>query len=401
MSHDLTPTRLALRDVLALGLIGIRSRKLRAALSALGISIGIATMVVVTSIPAASQQHLLDQISALGTDMLQVTYAADQDPPVVLPEESVNMVARIGPVRIASAVANLNQPVARSRALDETEASGLTALAARENLLQSVNGRVRSGHFLSAGNDAFPTVVLGSVAAVRLGIGDLSRFRQAPQIAVAGRDFTVIGILDAVPLFPDLDRSVLIGWPAAKRMLPFAGSPTVIYLKADENAMDAVRDVLPATVDPQTPGLIRISRPSDALAAKKASQETYSSLFIGLAGVALLVGGIGVANTMYISVLERRREIGVRRALGASRGQIRGQFLTESAALSGLGGLVGTGIGTAASTLYAHAQGWAPVVSAPALLGGLAGAVAIGMLAGAYPSVQASRLTPTVALATT
>jgi putative ABC transport system permease protein len=401
MNEPLRPTRLAPIDLLALGLIGIRTRKLRAALSALGIAIGIATMVIVTSIPAASQQALLRRISALGTNLLQVSYDAGQQPPVILPPEAVQMVARIGPVITAGGVANLNLPVARSAAVDPTDASGVTALASNDNLLQAVNGRVSSGRFLTAATDRFPTVVLGAVAADRLGLRDLRQFNRAPQIMVGQKQFTVIGVLAPIPLFPDLDRSALVGWDAAVTAFRFNRSPTVIYLKADEASIDAVRGVLPATVNPQLPGVVRISRPSDALAAKRASQETFSGLFIGLAGVALLVGGIGVANTMYISILERRREIGLRRALGANRGQIRGQFLAESAALSGLGGLAGTVIGVLATIIYTRSQGWVPVIALPTVVGGFAGAVVIGMVAGAYPSIQASRLTPTGALATT
>ena len=310
-SADLTPTRLTPRDLIGLGLIGIRTRRLRAALSGLGISIGIATMVVVTSIPASSQAHLLAQISALGTNLLQVTYDVNAEPKIVLPPAAVDMVARIGPVSTARGVANLNQRIVRSPASAVTDDSGVTTLAARENLLEAVNGRVRSGEFLSPASSAFPTVVLGSEAAGRLGLDDLSRLDSAPQISIGHRPFTVIGILEPVPLFPDLDASALIGWPAAADVFDFEGSPTVIYLKVDEPAIDDVRSVLPATVNPQLPGVVQVSRPSDALAAKRATEQTYSGLFLGLAGVALLVGGIGVANTMYISVLERRREIGV------------------------------------------------------------------------------------------
>jgi putative ABC transport system permease protein len=182
--------------------------------------------------------------------------------------------------------------------------------------------------------------------------------------------------------------------------LGFTGHPTVIYVRAREDTLEAVRGVLPATVDPQLPGMIQVSDPAAALAATHAAKTTFSALFLGLAGVALLVGGIGVANTMVISVLERRREIGLRRALGASRGQIRGQFLTESVALSALGGVAGTLIGVLVTAGYAASQGWPVVIPVPALAGGVAGALLIGAAAGVYPSIRAARLTPTEALAT-
>ncbi|WP_328783598.1 ABC transporter permease [Streptomyces canus] len=393
------PVRLAPLDLLGLGLLGIRTRKMRAALSALGISIGIATMIVVTGIPASSQKALLNELSAMGTNMLQAQPVPNPNSPVLLPPESVDMVRRIGPVTMASAVANTHATVHRSDRVDPSDYAGVTILASEVNLLPAINAEVRSGRFLNAATERFPTAVLGSVAATRLGFAKLNDRGPAPQIYINDRWFTVIGILARTPLSPDIDRSVLVGWDAARAQLKFDGHPTVIYIKARESAMEAVRGVLPATVYPQLPGMVQISRPSDALAAKRATQTTFSALFLGLAGVALLVGGIGVANTMVISVLERRREIGLRRALGANRGQIRGQFLTESVVLSALGGVAGTVLGVLATVGYATYQHWPPVVPLTSVAEGFGGAVLVGMIAGVYPSIRAARLTPTEALA--
>ncbi|GAB2956537.1 ABC transporter permease [Streptomyces pseudoechinosporeus] len=397
---DSRPVRLAPLDILSLGLLGIRTRKVRAALSALGISIGIATLIVVTGIPASSQKALMNRLSALGTNMLQAV-PARQEPPVLLPPESVDMAGRIGPVTVASAVANTHAEVFRNDRTSASDYSGLTVLAGKVNLLEATNAKVGSGRFLSANTDKFPTAVLGSGAASLLGIPKITAEQPAPQIYINRRWFTVIGILERTPLSPEIDRSVLVGWDAARDVLKFDGHPTVIYIKAAESQIEAVRDVLPATINPELPGLVQVSRPSDALAAKRATESTFSALFLGLAGVALLVGGIGVANTMVISVLERRREIGLRRALGANRGQIRSQFLTESVVLSGLGGLTGTILGALATVGYATHQGWPPVIPLTSVAAGLGGAILIGMLAGVYPSVRAARLTPTAALATT
>ncbi|MFF3248733.1 ABC transporter permease [Streptomyces sp. NPDC002870] len=395
------PVRLAPADLLGLGLLGIRTRKVRAALSALGISIGIATMIVVTGIPASSQKALMEELAALGTNALQAVPTPGADPPVLLPEESVDMVSRIAPVTVTSAVANTHAAVHRSDRVGSSDYSGLTVLATKRNLLEAVNGSVRSGQFLNAGTEKLPTAVLGSAAASRLGFSELNPDDPAPQIYINKRWFTVIGILDPVTLAADIDRSVMVGWEAAGNQLRFDGHPTVIYVKAREDAIEDVRAVLAATINPQLPGVVQVSRPSDALAAKRATENTFSALFLGLAGVALLVGGIGVANTMFISVLERRREIGLRRALGANRGQIRGQFLTESVALSTLGGVAGTLLGILAVVGYAGYQGWPPVIPSQAVVGGCAGAVLVGMAAGVYPSIRASRLTPTEALAAT
>ncbi|OJF15031.1 ABC transporter permease [Couchioplanes caeruleus subsp. caeruleus] len=391
--------RLSPLDLLGLGLIGLRTRKLRAALSALGISIGIATMIVVTGIPASSQAALSRELSALGADVLQAMPMPDQDPPVLLPEESVGMVRRIAPVTVASAVANTHTVVRRSDRVDPKEGSGLTVLASRLDLLPAINARVRYGNWLTTVTATFPGVVLGSEAAARLGFADLPAGARPPQVMIRDEWFTVVGILAATPLSPDIDRSVLVGWDAARSRLSFDGHPTVIYLRAQEAQLEAVRAVLPATIYPERPGQVMVTRPSDALAAKRATENTFSSLLLGLAAVALLVGGIGVANTMVISVLERRSEIGLRRALGANRGQIRVQFLTEAVALAALGGIAGTVLGVLATVAYAAYHGWPVVVPVPAVLAGVGGAVLVGVVAGVYPSVRASRLTPTEALA--
>jgi len=396
---DIRPVRLAPLDLLGLGLLGIRTRRLRAALSALGISIGIATMVVVTGIPASSQAALVAELSALGTNMLQAMPAPDQDPPALLPEASVAMVRRIAPVTEVTAVANTHTLVRRNDRTDPQDGSGLTVLASRLDLLDVLDARVRDGSWLTPVTEKFPAVVLGSVAADRLGFARLPD-GEAPQVMIGDRWFTVVGILATTPLSPDIDRSVLVGWEAARSQLRFDGHPTVVYVRAREAQLEAVRSVLPATIHPERPGQVVVTRPSDALAAKRATESAFSTLFLALAAVALLVGGIGVANTMVISVLERRSEIGLRRALGATRGQIRGQFLTESVALAALGGLAGTALGLLGTAAYAAYHGWPVVVPLTAVLAGVGGAVAVGVVAGMYPSIRASRLTPTEALAT-
>jgi putative ABC transport system permease protein len=242
-------------------------------------------------------------------------------------------------------------------------------------------------------------VVLGAEAASRLGHDQLRPGAPPPQVSIGNRWFAVVGILAPVSLAPDLDQSVLVGWDAARDLLGFDGHPTVLYVRSEESALEDVRAVLPATVNPRLPGIVQISRPSDALAAKRAAENTFGALLFGLAAVSLLVGGIGVANTMVISVLERRREIGLRRALGANRGQIRLQFLAESVALSSLGGVAGTLLGAGAVFGYAARQSWPVVVPAWAAGAGLGGALLVGVIAGVYPAVRAARLTPTEALA--
>ncbi|MDG9675297.1 ABC transporter permease [Micromonospora sp. DH14] len=397
VDRDAAPVRLAPADLVGLGLLGIRTRKARAALSALGIAIGIATLVLVTGIPASSQRALDEKLAALGTNRLQVTPAPNREPPVKLPVESVDMVSRIAPVTVASATADFGLNVARSDRAGAGDYNAIAVVATRSNLLAAIAGRVRAGRFLDPAMARLPTVVLGSVAAQRLGFAtvDLS---QPVQVHLGGKRFSVIGILDPVALAPEIDRSAMIGWEAADRWLRFDGHPTRIYVQTTDAQVMAVRSVLAATANPEHPSDVLVSRPSDGLAAKQAVQQTFSSLLLGLAGIALLVGGIGVANTMYISVLERRREIGLRRALGANRGQVRIQFVTESIVLSTLGGAAGVVTGAVAVAGYATLQHWPVTIPEAAAVAGMGGALVIGVLAGVYPAMRAASLDPTESL---
>jgi putative ABC transport system permease protein len=394
------PKRLGPPDVLRQGAHGIRIRPLRAVLSAVGIAIGIAAMIAVVSIPASSERGLRDEIARLGPNLLSAHAGQKFDgSPAQLPEIAVPMVRRIGPVTSTSAIGVVEASVRRTDRVPEQETGGLSVLAAGADLLEVLHGTVYSGRYLDRVAENFPTVVLGSEAATRLGINRLTPGRPPPQVWLGGQWFTVIGILNKITLAPEIERSVLVGWPVAKERLGFKGNPNTIYLRSAESEVEAVRGVLGATISPERPNEVQVVKPSDALTAQRLAESSYNALFLGLGGVALLVGAIGVANTMVIAVLERRREIGLRRALGATRRQVRGQFLAESVLLSGLGGIVGLLLGVAGTSIYALIKHWPAVFPPLALFGGVGVAVVVGALAGVYPAMRAARLTPTEALA--
>ena len=397
---SLRAAALSPRDVLRLGGHGLRARPLRVVLSGLGIAIGIAAMTAVVGISTSSRAKLDQQLDALGTNLLTAGPGSTLfGQPAKLPEDAVAMVGRIGPVESVSAIGMVSEArVYRSDKIPVAQSGGIGTYAALTNLPKTAGATVAAGIWLNDATAEYPAVVLGARAAERLGIGEPGPDRQ---IWLGGRWFTVVGILDPVPLAPELDLSALIGWPAARSYLNFDGRPTTIYTRTDPNQVAAVRDVLARTANPAQPNEVNVSRPSDALAARAAVNVTFTGLLLGVGAVALLVGGIGVANTMVISVLERRAEIGLRRALGATRGQIRIQFLAESLLLSTLGGGAGVLLGSGVTAVYATLQGWPTVVPAWFMGGAVAAALLIGALAGLYPAIRAARLAPTEALATT
>jgi putative ABC transport system permease protein len=392
------PIRMQPGDLTRTASVGLRTRKMRAALSALGIAIGVASIVAVLGLSASSQAGLLAQIDRLGTNMLTVTAGKDiQGGAAELPLQAPGMIRRIGPVQQVQYTGNVDVTVYRNPLIPKINTNAIAVNATSLDLPATVRTSVAQGQFLNDATATQAVAVLGATAAQRLGI---DRIYPGARISIGGRWFYIAGILRKAELAPEIDTSVLIGFPAAQRFLGFDGHPSTIYVRSDTAKVEDVHSVLAATANPLNPNEVDVSKPSEALVARAAAESALNGLFLALGAVALLVGGVGVANTMIISVLERRSEIGLRRALGATRGHIRLQFLSEAILLTLLGGAVGLAAGAAATAVYAIAKGWQIVVPPLAWGGGLGAAILIGVVAGLLPAIRASRMSPTEALRT-
>ncbi len=395
---ELTPHRLRPADLARVASVGLRTRRLRASLSALGIAIGVAAIVAVLGLSASSQAGLLSQIDRLGTNLLTVTNGQSLTGKTAeLPLRAPAMIARIDPVTSVAETAKVTTSVFRTPLIPAIDTNALNVQAASVDLPATLGVRVVQGSYLNAATAAEPVAVLGAVAAARLGV---DRLYPGERIWMGDQWFYLVGVLGPAALTPEIEASVLVGFPTAKRYLASNGHADTVYVRAENEAVAAVQSVLAPTANPEAPNEVDVSQPSAALVARADAKSALDGLFLGLGAVALLVGAVGVANIMVISVLERRSEIGLRRALGATRGQIRTQFLAEAILLALGGGAVGVGLGALATAVYATSKGWAIVIPTSAWAGGFAAAIAIGAVAGLLPAIRAAGLAPAEALRT-
>jgi putative ABC transport system permease protein len=395
---SLSPKRLHPSDLARVASVGLRTRRLRASLSALGIAIGVAAIVAVLGLSSSSQAGLLSQIDRLGTNLLTVTNGQGLSGETAeLPLAAPAMIARIDPVTSVAETAKVTAAVFRTPLIPAIDTNAIGVQAASLDLPALLSVKIAQGEYLNAATAREPVAVLGSVAAQRLGI---DRLYPGERIWVADQWFYLAGILGPAELTPEIESSVLVGFPAAEKYLAANGHANTVYVRAEDEQVAAVQSVLAQTANPEAPNEVDVSQPSSTLVARADAKSALNGLFLGLGAVALLVGAVGVANIMVISVLERRSEIGLRRALGATKGQIRTQFLSEAILLALGGGAAGVAMGALATAVYASTKGWEVVVPATAWAGGFGAALLIGAIAGLLPAIRAARLAPADALRT-
>jgi len=392
----LQPSRMRPADVWPLAALGLATRPLRALLSAVGVAIGIATLVAVLGISRSSQAQLVAEIDTLGTNLLTVSAASDfSGQNAALPASAPGMIARIGQVISAAAVGDVSAQVYRNDRIPAANTEAITVYWADTDLPRAVQAQLADGRFLTRATARYPALVLGAAAATALGV---DRADGSVQVWLGEHWFSVVGILRPVALAPELDRTALIGRPVAHLLFHAGAAPAEIYVRANPASLAAVQPLLPYAADPAAPQDVSIADPADALIARADAASAFQGLFLALGGIALLVGGIGIANVMVIGVLERQPEIGVRRALGARPQHIAVQFVAEAVLLAAAGGAVGAVAGGFATFVYAASRHWDAVVPWPVLLAAVGIAVVVGALAGVYPALRAAWLAPAEAL---
>ena len=392
----MSKNKLRTRDLFFVAVYGVKARKGRAALTSIGIGIGIAAIVAVSGIAASGSADLLSTLESLGTNLVkaspQAGFFGTQEK---LPEGVIGMVERIGPVEEVTSTTQTDLLVRRSNFISEFEGGGISTIVTSSELLNVIGGKLSEGRFITDGLADLPVTVLGSVTAKRLGITNLSK---PTKILIDDEWFGVIGIVEELKIHPDLDRSVFIGYGAAKKLFDINEEPTTIYLRANPTFIEDVVEVIAPSMNPENPDQVEVSRPSDALEAQQAVEASFTNLLLGLGSVALLVGGVAIANVMVMSVLERRMEIGVRRSIGATRREIRYQFLLESVVLSGIGGLVGVMLGSLITLAYTNYTNIVFSIPVWQILGAVVLALLIGAISGVYPAIKASKIQPAEAV---
>lgn len=403
-------SRLSTSDLFAEALAGMLQRPGRAALTALGTVLGVAAFVAVVGLTGTAGGQISKRFTALAATTVTVedtggtgSDSAEDLAPDSFPRDADSRVAAIDGVSAAGVWWTVDDqgkiPVTGLPIPGARDPGGMPIVAASPGMLRAARASVREGRLYDEFHDsrAERVVLLGAAAAEQLGIASLTG---QPAIFIGGTPYTVVGIVKDVARETDLLFSVIVPRGTAERFLgqPGADRRPTMLVETRPGAVAVVGAQLAVALRPDAPELFKVITPPDPTQLRDQVSSDLGVLFLLLAGVCLVIGAVGIANTTMVAVLERVPEIGLRRALGARPRHIAGQFLVESAAAGTAGGLVGTSLGVIVVVLVALARQWTAVLAPAAVLPAPFIGTIIGVLAGLYPAVKAARIEPVEAL---
>ena len=403
-------------EIVRTGLQAVRAHRLRSGLTVLGILIGIATVVLSVGLGQGTKTSVNDQISALGSNLLIVSPGSSTDSSGVRGGLGSAATLTISDSRAISShtAAPDVQAVAPTQSnvleIDNGSSNWTTSVVgSTPSWLQVRARKLAEGRFINARDAARaePVIVLGPSTAQEL-FGFLDPLGQP--VTVDGIAFTVIGVLESAgsDSSSNLDDTAIVPLPTEAQRLAQStdrSSLSSIYVAAGSSgtisaAYQEIDAILLArhSITSSSAADFTITTQDSLLSTADSVSSTLTILLGGIAALSLLVGGIGVMNIMLVSVTERTREIGLRKALGATPVLIRRQFLVEASTLGLVGGLAGAALGIGGAQIIPHFISNEITVSSYAVAGAIAVAVAVGLVFGVYPASRAARLAPIDAL---
>ncbi len=396
-------SRFSVRDLLVESAAGLLARPARVALTVLGTVVGVAALVATLGLSETAGSQIVGRFDEVSATDVVVTPAARGAgrATTVIPWDAEQRLTRLNGVAAAGTLSDVDVGGALIHSVPVNDPLGQTDVqlpikAASPGLWRAVRAEVAAGRLPDGGHSrrADRVMVLGPTAAARLG---LTRVDQQPGVFVGDRLYLVIGLLQTVDRQPSLLGSAIIPEGTARREFGLV-APAAAQIETVIGAVDAVVAEAPVALNPDSPNLLRVAAPPSPEKLRGKVENDLNALFLLLGAVSLLVGALGIANVTLVSVLERTGEIGLRRALGAGRRHIAGQFLVESTAMGVLGGIIGASLGVLVIVAVAASRTWTPVLDplvalfAP-LVGGL-----VGLISGTYPALRAASLQPVEAL---